>query len=984
MPLGVRDMLLIVRAKDQASRVLEDVARTFGKISGTAEEAAMRSIAAGGAILGVGIGLTAIGGEMVALLDDAVGAAREYSNQSALTLTQVDQLGVSLEDIKRIGREVAAEIPAPFEQMQAALYDIFSSMDVNVQQAQGLLTGFARAAVAGQTDVQTAGRATIAIMNGFKIPVEQVNKVLDIQFEAVRKGVFTYEEFATAIGRAIPSANRAGQSIETLASMMAFLTRNGLSADQAATSTARAFDLLSNPKFQKRMQEFGIAVFDAAGNFRPMLDVVTELRGRLSQMTPEEQTAKLAELTQGAGGVIQAMRFLNLAVNDTNGMFGSLSSSISGASGSLDTAYDIMFDQPASQAQLLSNNLEILKTMVGDVLLPTVNTIVEAFVSFFQAVNDINPELLKWLVRGFALVAVLTTLFGIILSVVGAVMVINGVLTLVGLTFGGIIAMAASLVLAFITFIAVVAVFVGSLYLIWKGFEDGNPLMITAGLALLALISPTLAFIAALALLGYAIYDNWDTIVGWAETALEYVMEFFGWVSETAVGMWSDAWNAVTDTIETAAGKIVDWAQFIWGKFLVVFQWFQDVFGEGIRKVFGAVSAFVSKVLSELAETAAAVFSQFQWWLSGTVSVAEYVWPTIQALIEDFINFLMSFIDIAVSLFYVLADVFGMLMTTAVMVFDGMVIYFQMVFDIIITIIGGFVEAVIAFWDQFGSIITAITKNFWDFIVNVVTTAINLIRDIISVVLNLIQGDWTEAWDSIKQFFIDAWNGIWGALTGVWDLMVIFFTDMPGAIVGFLGDLTGLLTSKGWAIMNSLWDGIKETFINIVGWFMEMPGRIIQALGDLSRLLFDIGKTIIRGLIDGIKDMFGSVKDTLVDLKDKILDWKGPKAADLKLLHPAGIWIMEGLTAGLMAGWDDVQDYLGSLDPATAMNIDGSLTGFGRDLGRSAAPVVIAQGNGGVTIAEGAITIHDARDPDATAIAVRTQLEELINEMASR
>ena len=286
MPLGTREVLLIIRARDQATRVIADVGRAFTNLEGEAAASAASGIKAGSAIAGVGIGLTAVGLTGLSFFKNATQAAADYNQTAALTLTQVQQTGVSLEQIKDIGRDVAASIPAPFEQMQAALYDIFSSMDVGIDGARILLTEFATAAVAGQTDVQTAGRATISIMNAFKVPISDANKVLDAQFATVRVGVINYQELASTIGRAIPSAVRAGQSYQALGGMIAFMTRNGLSAAQAATSAARALDLLSNPKFAKHMHDFGIEVYDAQGNIRPMVDVIHDLQAKFKDLTP--------------------------------------------------------------------------------------------------------------------------------------------------------------------------------------------------------------------------------------------------------------------------------------------------------------------------------------------------------------------------------------------------------------------------------------------------------------------------------------------------------------------------------------------------------------------------------------------------------------------------------------------------------------------------------------------------------------------------
>lgn len=430
MPLGARDLLLIIRAKDQASRVIHDVGRSVDNMNRNMVQntrmTGQEMTRLGQAVFGVGLAITAAGLAGVAFFVSATKAAMEYDKQARLTLTQVDQMGASLERIKEIGREVASEVGAPFEQMQKGLYDIFSSMDVKVEGSKAILTSFAKAAVAGNTDIQTAGRATIAVMNGFGQESYSAGKALDIQFQIVRKGVITYEELASTIGRAIPSAVRAGQSFEELGGMIAFMTRNGLSAAMAATGAARALDLLSNPKFGKNMKQLGIDVLDTAGNFRPMSEVMLDLKDKLIGLPLGERSQALKDLTMGAGGTIQAMRFLNLAVADADGSLQKLTGTMYNAQGELERAYNIMKETPLVQIQLLKNAFQILRTEIGDQFLPMVGKLAAWGVRLIEGFRGLDDTTKKWIVGIAAVTSVLTVLIGVITMASGALLMMRG------------------------------------------------------------------------------------------------------------------------------------------------------------------------------------------------------------------------------------------------------------------------------------------------------------------------------------------------------------------------------------------------------------------------------------------------------------------------------------------------------------------------------------------------------------------------------
>src|SRR6185295_2157945 len=117
-----------------------------------------------------------------------------------------------------------------------------------------LLRMFAKAAVAGSTDIKTAGSTIIGVMNAWKMPVSEVGHALDVQFQIIKEGKIEYDELSRSLGRSVPSAVRAGQSFEELGGLVAYLTRQNLTASQAVTSAGRALDLFSNTKVGDRLK----------------------------------------------------------------------------------------------------------------------------------------------------------------------------------------------------------------------------------------------------------------------------------------------------------------------------------------------------------------------------------------------------------------------------------------------------------------------------------------------------------------------------------------------------------------------------------------------------------------------------------------------------------------------------------------------------------------------------------------------------------
>jgi TP901 family phage tail tape measure protein len=382
---------------DEANRIMRAAAarQRFANITSMASQAMITG----------GVVMAATGGITLAWMFKQIDAAKEWERQVRLTMTQTQEFGASFEQLSTIGLKVARSIGVAFDQIQPALFDIFSSTNANTQQAETLLTAFSKAAVAGQVDIQSAARATIAIMNAYNIPLEKVNDVLDLQFQLVKYGVGTYEEFSGVIGNVIPSATRAGQSMQTVAAMLAFLTRNGLSASMAATSAARALEAMSHPKTIERLGQMGINARDAAGNMRPMTEVLGELRAKLEAMPPADRVKALVDLLKGAGGTIQARRFLEqvlLRPGELEELQGYLEA-MENSSGQFEKAYNTMADSVAARTQLLKNQWQALKISIGEAVIPgflslmgILSKVVESFNNLPKSTKDMIGQFLVW------------------------------------------------------------------------------------------------------------------------------------------------------------------------------------------------------------------------------------------------------------------------------------------------------------------------------------------------------------------------------------------------------------------------------------------------------------------------------------------------------------------------------------------------------------------------------------------------------------
>lgn len=501
----------------------------------------------GAAVATVGAGMTLMGALGLKALTSLTTASINYNQEASKTLTQVDQTGVSLDRIKKIGIDVARTVPVPFEQIQAGLYDIFSSIDVSVAGAHKLLKQFAKDAVGGQTDLLIATKANLAIMNAYGIKTKDVGRVSDFMFRIVQKGVGSYQEFATTIGNAIPSAVRLGVSLEDLGGVLTFLTRNGLSAARASTSAARAFDALSNPKTADNLRKMGVEIVNAKGDLKPLPKILDLMNDKMSKIQGSSKKSEfLKNAFQGSGGTIQALRFFNLAFKNMD-QFKKRLKEMGDSSGVAKDKFTEMSKTPQAEIERMKNEFKTLKVELGDELLPVLIPIVRAIKDILSAFNNLSPGMKKALVIFALIAAAVTTVMGVILILVGGITMLAGAAVVMG-----------------VPLLALVGIF--------------------AGVA---------AVIAAVGIAAYALYANWQDVAPLFDEVKEAVIGVYNYLKDVFGPFFKDVWAG----LKMGFTNFVDEVKQGWSEFQAAVQMDQlkKRFGE-LRTSIDELKPYIDKI----------------------------------------------------------------------------------------------------------------------------------------------------------------------------------------------------------------------------------------------------------------------------------------------------------------------------------------------------------------------------------------------------
>lgn len=749
MAMGARDIMIIMRARDLASREINNVGRAMRGLNGAGQGLAANMMGISAGMIGVGTGLAMVGAAGAGFFVSATRSAMEFNQGMALALTQAKDAGATLEDLKDIGRRVAMTIPAPFEQMDEALYDIFSSVDVNVQQAEGLLAEFSRAAVAGQVDIQEAARGTMAVMNAWQIPAEEVGDILDTQFRMVEKGIGTYSEFAGSLGRAIPAAVRAGQSFETLGGMMVFLTRNGLSTEMAATSAARGLEAMAHPKVVSRLEDMGITVKDAAGNYQSLESIVGQLSGKLKGLPGPERVAVLQELFKGAGGTIQARRFWDMAINNTQA-FGRALDWVADRKDSMARAYDIMFEQPQTQIQMFKNAWETLKTTIGDSLLPIIGTIAGAGYILIEWFLGLDKTVRDRIVTIAAFITTVSLISGAIMIIIGTIAGFIAILGLMGVGITGAIAILMGIPI-------VVGIIVAA---IWHLIQNWSTL------------GPTL--------LGY-----WNDFV----TGFRLGGDDLGAAIMTQLGGFR-AFGAnvrqIWETIKEYWNTFVAWAKLLWATFLTELKAFWEKWGPDIIAFFQKTWDQIKGVFQSAIDVIKAFWAK---WGEDIIRIGGALWGRLKIAIEQAWIGIKQIVDGALRIIKGIFDVFAGLFTGD----------WSRLWGGIKGIFSGIWSAILGIGRVMAAALGAVFALAWAKIELIFRVAGGILADIFSAI-----------WRGITTKASDAWQGIKNIFKGAGDWFMSLGTDMINGLIRGIKNMAGAVASAARGVVTDAMNAAKK------------------------------------------------------------------------------------------------------------------------------------------------------------------------------
>lgn len=333
-------------------------------------------------------------GRAAAAVGDAVVAAADYN----VAITNIGTL--SSETNARLGEyeqgilSVSAALGQDATNSAKAAYDALSS-GIEAGKAVEFLGVAGKAATAGLTTMDSAGKALTVTLNSFNLSADQATAVSDAMFAAANVGVTTFDELAGSFGGVASIASASGADYKETLAVLAQITTKGVGTSEAVTQMKAAFTALSKPTavVKDALQQAGFASAEAAIKQKGLAFVLN-----LVKQASVDSGKPLIELV----GSTEAVNAILTTTGDNAEQTASKIATLQSSAGATSAAFDLISETPAQKMAVLKSSVNNLVITLGNALLPVLGALLDGLNPLIQGLTRFASGVLSPLSAAFS------------------------------------------------------------------------------------------------------------------------------------------------------------------------------------------------------------------------------------------------------------------------------------------------------------------------------------------------------------------------------------------------------------------------------------------------------------------------------------------------------------------------------------------------------------------------------------------------------
>ena len=424
----------------------------------------------------------------------------------------------STEISKQAFIDMSLGVAKPAEELINIANSLGGAIDgLSGQQLNKMTEEVAKFAIATDTASDVASNMVSNTVNAFKLPATEVPKLLDAITAASNYSSADVADLGEALSKCSTAAAGANQNVYDTSAALAVLANTGVKGSEAGTGLANIFERMANPANVENLTKIGVAVFDAQGKMRSLVDIAADFNEKTKGMSDSEKQFISLQTFGGIG----ARAFNQLAQNAE--AYRKQQQQITDSQGAMNQAYEEMNQSLGANLQLAKNSGMAILYKIGEKLAPQVKEITDYIVDLSKKISRADDGTLDWVISIGKVVVGLFAFFK-----------------------------AASVTMSIVSTIAANMKTLRAVFSIIQIAASGLFKVLIIGIRAVAtafLTNPIGLAITAIIVVLMLLYYNWDTvkdylIAGW-NMLKNTINSVVNWFNGTLVPAWNDGINAI-------------------------------------------------------------------------------------------------------------------------------------------------------------------------------------------------------------------------------------------------------------------------------------------------------------------------------------------------------------------------------------------------------------------------------------------------------
>jgi phage-related protein len=644
-------------------------------------------------------------------------------------------------------------------------------------------------------------------------------------------------------------AAQLGISMEELAAATGIMANAGIRGETAGTTLRMAMLRLVKPPKQARaaLEKLGITVTDQNGKFKSLQTLIGEMKVGMEGMTEAQKMASI-----GAIFGAEAMSGMMTLISKGPEALGEFTTALENSEGMAAKTAEQMKAGIGGAIERLKGAIESLVISIGDQLVPYIIILADFLAKVANKFNGLSDASKKFLVVGAALIAIFALFIGPVLIIIGFIPSIIAGFTAIATVFN-----------------------------------------ITAG-ALAGIIGVAFAWIAAIVLIGSALYIAYNE-VEWFRNGVNAA---WAWIV--------NATKVAGEAIKTAFGASVVWLIQKFGELKEAGADTLSAIGEWFTGAFEKVSSTVSPILGGIIEKIKDFGNLAKEALQKAMNldfsgVAELAAKFLPSLIGYLLGGIPRLIIIGVNIIKAIADGMGLtvpeLMNKVVESITGLIDTFvanlPMFLETGVQLITSILDGILS---QIPTLIGFITQLINTFAETITTVLPKLTTAGTQILTTLVLGI-VEALPQLITAAIEIFTTLLNAIIAALPVIINAGIEVLMALVGGILQALPAIIDAGFTLVTSLIDGIISMLPSLINVALLLIMSVVKLLIENLPAILDAGVQILMALIDGLIKIVPMLIDTAIMLIFAIV---GALIANLPAILNAGVKLVMALIQGLI------------------------------------------------------------------------------------